>query len=243
MEWTERIVPDETEKGIVSIHLKRYEFARGKCLGKRVLDLGCGTGYGSAYLAEKASRVTAVDHDSETIQYALRRYPSKNIEYLLADAERLPFKNESFEIICCFEAIEHFKYPDQCLNQVKKILKKNGLLFLSTPLAINSDSHSGNPHHYQEWSHSEFLRLAERYFSQVQIWWQVRKQTKGHRLFQKMDVFGWRRRIPAPLARMVARFTGTVPFRDLDLEDIEIKKDFSSAALSQLAICQDPILE
>jgi len=70
MTHPERIVPDETEPGIVALHLKRYEFARPFCVGKDVLDAGCGVGYGTAYLAETARRVVGVDVDADAIEYA-----------------------------------------------------------------------------------------------------------------------------------------------------------------------------
>jgi len=100
MNWTEGIIPNETEKGILSIHLKRYVFARPRCNGRVVLDLGCGTGYGSFYLAEEASRVTAVDFDPEVIRYACSYYDKKNVQYLISDAQQLPFADESFDIVC-----------------------------------------------------------------------------------------------------------------------------------------------
>src|SRR4051812_24617823 len=70
----ERIVPDETEPGIVALHLKRYAFALRWCEDREVLDLGCGVGYGTAFLAASATRVVGVDVDEATIAYAQERY-------------------------------------------------------------------------------------------------------------------------------------------------------------------------
>ena len=74
MRSPERIVPDETEPGIVALHLKRYEFAQPYCAGREVLDAGCGVGYGTAFLAETARRVVGVDRSGDAIDYARTRY-------------------------------------------------------------------------------------------------------------------------------------------------------------------------
>ena len=84
----ERIVPDETEPGIVALHLKRYEFARPYCVGKHVLDAGCGVGYGSAFLSEAARSVVGVDVSADAIEYARARYGGRNVEFAVGDLQR-----------------------------------------------------------------------------------------------------------------------------------------------------------
>ena len=238
MDFTEIIIPDETAKGILSIHLKRYEFARGRCEGRQVLDLGCGVGYGSAYLAEQAWRVTGVDRDSDSIRYALSRYHRRNTKYIVADSEELSFRDRSFDVVCCFEAIEHVREPGRTLREVARILKEDGLFFVSTPWVPRSKNQSDNPHHYQEWSHPDFRNFLLNYFSFVQMSWQIRKQTQAHRWLQKLDVFNWRTRwIPLPVAKVIARTTRTAPFAELELEDIEVLPDFSENPLSQIGVC------
>ena len=94
MDWSERIVPDETEKGITSIHLKRYDFARPRCRNRSVLDVGSGAGYGSHYVSEDAGKVVAIDSDIEAIQYAHKRYIRDRLDYLAAAADRPSFFEE-----------------------------------------------------------------------------------------------------------------------------------------------------
>ena len=84
MNVPERIIPDETEPGIVALHLKRYEFARPYAEGKDVLDAGCGVGYGTAFLAETARRAVGVDISRDAIAYARRRYGAHNVRYEIA---------------------------------------------------------------------------------------------------------------------------------------------------------------
>ena len=241
MEWTERIIPDETEKGILSVHLKRYAFAYPRSEKKALLDVGCGAGYGSFYLSEIASRVTAVDSDFEAIQYAKAHFGRENVKYLAAEAEALPFFDCVFDIVCSFEAIEHTRDSKRFLAEAGRLLKPDGLFFVSTPSARHSGNHSKNHHHHQEWSSPDFKALLEQYFTRVDLHWQVRKQTRAHRWLQRLDFFNWRERwMPLRVARAVARMTNTAAFADLDLGDIEIQPQFSENALSQIGVCSGP---
>ena len=79
MSHPERIIPDETEPGVVALHLARYAFAAPWCTGREVLDVACGAGYGAAALAESARLVVGGDRDADTIAYASRRYARPNV--------------------------------------------------------------------------------------------------------------------------------------------------------------------
>lgn len=240
MDFDERIIPDRTEKGILSVHLKRYDFARARCAGLEVLDIGCGAGYGSAYLAQKARQVKALDTDSEAIGYARAHYQLENLEFQVADAGRLPFGDMFFDRICSFEVIEHLDDPERCLAEAGRALKKNGIFFISTPWIRRPTQAPLNPHHKREWSHPDFKEFLEKYFSDVQIFWQVRKQTPAHRILQKLDFLGLRKRIPLPAVKALARTTGTSAFSELSLADMEISREFSDNPLSQIAVCTKP---
>ena len=119
----ERIVPDATSSGIVAIHLKRYDFARDYVIGKRVLDLACGVGYGTRYLADVALFVIGVDVDTEATRYAIQRYGgADNVSILQTDAALLPFTANSFQAICSFETIEHLPDVKRYLREVTRSL-------------------------------------------------------------------------------------------------------------------------
>ena len=130
------------------------------------------------------------------------------------------------------------KEPELFIREMTRVLKQDGVFFISTPSASRSSSRPDNPHHHYEWSALDFKALLEKYFSKVEMWWQIRKQTKAHRWLQRLDVFHLRGRwLPLPLARTAVRLSGTVPFADLDLADLEIQKEYSESALSQIAVC------
>lgn len=239
MHCDERIIPEKTDKGIVSVHLKRYDFARNFCRDRMVLDLGCGVGYGSAFLASEAAKVIGVDFDQDAANHAHISYTGKNVEYMSADGEKLPFRDQSFDVVCSLETIEHVSDAKACLRNVARILKPEGVFVVSTPLASSDGRSPENPHHHQEWDSKEFQKMLEAYFSKVEIWYQTRKQTWLHGFLKNLDVFHLRSfLILRPMTRLAGRFTRTVPFFDLRLEDLEIQSTYSRDALSQIGVCR-----
>jgi len=222
------------------VHLKRYDFARARCAGLEVLDIGCGAGYGSAYLAEAALSVTALDKDPEIIDYARVHYRRGNLEFQVADAQRLPFGNQFFDRVCSFEVIEHLNDPERYLAEATRVLKKTGIFFISTPWVQKAEQTPLNPHHKREWSHPDFKEFLEKYFLDVQIGWQIRKQTSAHRILQKLDFLRLRTKVPLRLTKTLAHATGTTAFSELKLADMEIQLVFSEDPLSQIAVCTRP---
>src|SRR5688572_22069578 len=92
--FPERITLDDTPPGIIAIHLKRYHFALDFVHDKRVLDIACGVGYGSQYIADKSLSVVGVDIDIPAVMDAQRQYANqKNISFLTGNALSLPFSS------------------------------------------------------------------------------------------------------------------------------------------------------
>ena len=230
----ERIVPDETEPGIVALHLKRYEFARRYCDGLDVLDAGCGVGYGSAFLAETARRVVGVDRDEDAIAYARRRYPRPNVEFATGDLLALDRPDDDFDVVCSFETIEHL--PDQraFLVEVRRVLRPGGTFVVSTPRPGTAGE---NPHHARELTGAELEELLRGAFSEVELYGQRRTQSARHRAMQRVDVLGLRRRMPflRPVAR---RVLGTAPMAEVALDEIEIVAGRLDDATELLAVCR-----
>lgn len=118
-------------------HLNRYNFAVKQLKNKgelSILDLACGVGYGSHLLADALeAHVTAADVDSAAIEHARRYFPASNIDYMLADARTVVFKDESFDAIVSFETIEHVDFSEMLVRQYARWLKPGGVLICSTP--------------------------------------------------------------------------------------------------------------
>ncbi len=96
----------------------------GDVAGKTVVDLACGTGHLAGMLAERGARMSAVDFAPEMI--ALAKSHVRNVEFIEADCERLPFKTAQFDAAtCCFGAL-HFERSDAVFAEVGRVLKPEG---------------------------------------------------------------------------------------------------------------------
>src|ERR1700724_2556891 len=95
----ERVIPGQVNDDLWAEHMARYAFAARLATQARVLDIGCGTGYGTAELAQHAESATGIDISSEAIAYAREHYPLPNAKFLAASATALPFPAGSFDLI------------------------------------------------------------------------------------------------------------------------------------------------
>lgn len=153
-----------TTEGIVEEHLFRYEWAKPVCVGKSVLDYGCGSGYGSHLLSEIATHVTGYDISTEALKWAEYYVESRNnLEY----TNQLP--DEVFDCIVCFECIEHVPDPDSVLDWIASHARE--YVLISSPKGAK-DGLIKNKFHLFEFTEEEFLaKLSSRFVideSQVQ---------------------------------------------------------------------------
>lgn len=146
-------------------HLARYMWASQFVDGKRVLDAACGVGYGSRMLMDAgAATVFGVDIAEDVIA-SLRSLEETRLKFEVADLRSLPFEDNSFEVVTCFEAIEHVPDPEVVLDELHRVLRPNGVLAISTP---NRDVYSpGNPFHLRELKPSELAEELSRRFHSV----------------------------------------------------------------------------
>jgi ubiquinone/menaquinone biosynthesis C-methylase UbiE len=173
MEFTaERMIPEENKGEVVwAEHYIRYIFSEQFIKGKTVLDIACGSGYGSHYLVSKGARwVFGVDISKNAIRYARRKYSHRNIEYLVGDCEAIPLSNNLVDVVIAFEIIEHVKNYKKFLKEIKRVLKPNGLLVLSTP--NKRVFPKGNPFHTREFSLAELESQLSKYFRNVKFLFQ-----------------------------------------------------------------------
>jgi SAM-dependent methyltransferase len=172
----ERVIPGQVNDDLWAEHIARYAFAARFASHKRVLDLGCGTGYGTARLAQTASSAVGVDLAPEAIDYAVSHYASA--EFLQSSAAAVPFPPATFDLVTAFEVIEHLSDWRALLAEARRLLLPNGLLIVSTPnqryYAETRAKAGPNPFHAHEFEYAEFRNALGDFFPHVQILFQDR---------------------------------------------------------------------
>lgn len=168
----ERFVPAMKEFGLKTIHehLHRYTYASQFVNGKCVLDIACGEGYGSWILADAAMEVVGVDKDNHVIEHAQLTYKKDNLKFVVGNLERLPFGSGEFDVVVCFEAIEHVIAQEECIAEARRVLRDNGVLLVSTPPIQDSKKNGdSNPFHLKGLTSQGFKKLLCENFEHVRF--------------------------------------------------------------------------
>ena len=143
-------------------HYHRYALAAEHVTDAVVLDLACGVGYGAHILSEKARKVVGIDISEEAITEATLRYGRHEaVEFLTGSANAVSYPDATFDVVVSFETIEHLHDVNGFLDEVKRVLKPNGLLILSSPEKemYNKNRVSPNEFHVNELTLEEFSNL------------------------------------------------------------------------------------
>ena len=122
MKWTgERAIPWNSAQGagILNTHVRRYTWALPYVWGKKVVDLGCGTGYGTFMLSWGARQTVGIDIDIEAIQFAAAHFQARNLTYAAMDITRRGFNGELY---VAFEVLEHLDDPAALIAQYRPML-------------------------------------------------------------------------------------------------------------------------
>jgi SAM-dependent methyltransferase len=163
-----RFVPSEMHGELVEAeHLSRYWWAAQLAAGRRVLDAGCGMAYGSAILsAAGAVQVTAVDVAEAVVESARANVPG-GVTCEVGDVRNLPFEAGAFDLVVCFEVIEHIDDQPRAWDELRRVLAPDGLLVISSP---NRDVNvPGNPHHVREYAPDEMEAELRARWPQIRL--------------------------------------------------------------------------
>ncbi len=167
----ERVVPGAVIDDLWNEHVARYAFAARLARRKRVLDAGCGTGYGAAELARVAAHVTALDLSPDALEYLREHYQLPNLDVVQASCTAAPFKDGVFDLVVALEIIEHLEDWPALLGEIRRLLAPRGQAVISTPNSRYYTASRGlegpNPFHRHEFTFEEFREAVTRVFPHV----------------------------------------------------------------------------
>ncbi len=236
----ERTLPDvPAENYWYRRHLAVYEWIGARVIGRRVIDMACGEGYGSEVLARGAAAVVGVDANPEAHEHAQLRYTRQNLSF-----ERGMVENHGgaggggiYDAVVFLQTIEHVQDPTAVLRHFRSLLAPGGVVYVSTPnvltLAPPGAAKSGNPWHIKEYRAPEFEELCRGVFEEVRMLglFHARKL----RLHELALACGW--------DAVHARLRITKPFYDrftpaISASDFALREGGLDRALDFLAVCR-----
>lgn len=165
----EQFIPYVSSKRLRDEHTNRYEFVKNFCNGKVVLDIACGTGYGTHLISEVAKSIVGVDISSKAIDYAEKNFKKENIEFVESNCAKINFKDEQFDVIISLETIEHLNElaRKEFYKVCKKSLRKDGLFIISTPNKKITSPYTVKPlnkYHVLEFTREKLKKELSEYF-------------------------------------------------------------------------------
>jgi 2-polyprenyl-3-methyl-5-hydroxy-6-metoxy-1,4-benzoquinol methylase len=229
----ERILLEKETPLMIARHFCAYRFAKDYVSDKQVLDIGCGEGYGSNYLAQFAAKVTGIDYNSDIIDYAKSKYHKDNLAFCVVEATDLNSLDNRFDIICSFQVIEHIKEADVFLNDIKNLLNNGGIFICSTPNKLDASPHSEvpvNKYHIREYLLEEFRELLKKYFMDLEVIGLKRGASlKFYRRLKKIGLFNF---LPKQLNPV------KIFYEQIDCDNFIFVKEGIDTALDFIAVCK-----
>lgn len=173
----ERVIDNgTTPNNIIEHHLARYNFAKKFVKNKTVLDIACGTGYGTFELASSTvKQIIGADISKEAILYAKENYKQNNLSFIEMNCKKINLKNNSVDVVVSFETIEHIKEFKEFLLEVSRILKKGGIFICSSPNKKITSPYTKKPlnkYHIKEFYISELKIEINKFLSSKEVYGQ-----------------------------------------------------------------------
>ena len=154
------------------MHKSDYQVAASLANEQSVLDLGCNAGHGTHIISKVCKDITGVDVSPNAIEAAKEKYESKNVKFFVVDGLKLPFPAHSFDLVTSFQVIEHLAAYEIYFNEIKRVLRPEGILLITTPNAairIHPGQKPWNSFHMREFRSNELADLILRYFPFVHV--------------------------------------------------------------------------
>jgi SAM-dependent methyltransferase len=225
-------VSPEVANDLFVAHLAVYAFAGKLAAGRRVLDLGCGTGYGSAHLlASGAATVVGLDPDEKSLAYARRRCGGPRLRFVRGRAEdlpgalpaALPAAEERFDLIVAANLLPHLATPEAALSAASRVLDAAGTLLASVPPI--ADDRTMDQH-----------RAGGLHRSNLYLWdweWLLRRNFGELRLYRLLPPAGARLDLGDPRPSRLAP-------ADFRVEDVPLSRLDEAGTLTAIFACASP---
>lgn len=210
-----------------------------------VLDLGCGPGDGTDYLAARARRAVGVDALEPAIRGARDRYRRPNLQFLVMRGEHLGFEGAVFDGVVCHEVLMIAGSDERVLAEVGRVLNPGGVAIISVPWNPAHREQSSRPAYRREYCWESFRTLLGRHFAAVTFYRRclgerLRRVEGELSLVRQADPFGLRGAIPRRLrhavASVLARLRGLPALGELSTDDVEYFEG-TGPSLSLIAVC------
>ena len=177
---TERIIAENSQYDKESflnylMHVATYKYALSYVEKKKVLDYGCGSGYGTALISNACSNIIGVDISSEAILHAKTNFSASNLSFSQVEKSEkspLPFPNSSFDTVLSFQVIEHVNDVGAYLHEIERVLVPGGSVLIATPDRSNrlfSFQKPWNMWHLREYTQSQLRDELTAYFTNVKV--------------------------------------------------------------------------
>ena len=230
----ERTLPDVPEENYwFQRHLAVYEWIAERAHGRRIVDLACGEGYGSAVLGRTAASVVGVDANPEAFEHARLKYTGGTVRF---ERDMVETWTGDVDCVVFLQTIEHVQDPGAVLDRLRELVGPGGVAYVSTPnvltLAPAGAERSGNPWHVREYRPEEYRELCERHFAHVELVGLFHaRRLRAHQW--AIEHAGW--------DAVHARLGITKPFYDrftpaISVRDFRLRRDGLERALDLLAV-------
>ncbi|HWF86466.1 MAG TPA: class I SAM-dependent methyltransferase [Vicinamibacterales bacterium] len=255
----ERILPDacrsEAEYILYLRHLFAYRTATAAFKSSdAVLDIGCGAGYGTRMLADRARRAVGVDVVPDAVAQASAAFASANCVFQLYDGDRLPFEDRGFDAATSFQTIEHVSDDNRFVAEAARVLKPGAPFVLTTPnraMRLREGQRPWNRFHVREYTSTELESLLARHFGSVEMRGvrasaaveQVeRARVRFAQRVASLDPLGLLRIVPAALLARLGRLRRRTPSTSSTwphvVEDFHATPEDRDTGFDLLAICR-----
>ena len=122
----------------------------------KILNIGCGPGRSSEYLSA-FGKVTSIEYDKFCCEFASEK---TGLEIIHGSITELPFDNETFDLVCAFDVIEHVEDDLKAVEEMKRVAGSNGVLLVTVPAFMSLWSHHDEVnHHYRRYKFKQLDKL------------------------------------------------------------------------------------